>query len=341
MVYSFQLVKHANIHYREAVSRLGCCELLSMLDGLSVNTSVREEKLGGADFLTFDCRELTPAELSVLARHSTIVMMAERSGDLLRPLDFVPPLYLPEDLPEVLKYKGKTSVSFTQMMLNTVLSLTPFFLSGTPLTVLDPLCGKGTTAFCAICGGHNAVGVDLDRKDLKEAADYFRRYLKIHMLKHTSDMRSETVLRSPVPVQCFTFSDTREHFTSGDVRTLRLINADSALVSALMKRSPAHVIVADLPYGIQHAPQAGRKTEAFRPLLHRILPEWRKALRPEGAVALSFNTLTLPTSVVREELGEAGFTVCSAPIFSSLRHEVEQAVVRDVVFAVNRKGGSL
>ena len=76
MVYSFQLWRHPNIHYREAVQRLSRCELLAMLSSLSVETNIQEEYIGSAAFLTFESRPLSLAELAWLRRHSCIVFMA-------------------------------------------------------------------------------------------------------------------------------------------------------------------------------------------------------------------------------------------------------------------------
>ena len=100
-----------------------------------------------------------------------------------------------------------------------------------------------------------------------------------------------------------------------------------------MRRHPAHVLVADLPYGVQHAPQDGRRTETLPQLLGRALPAWKQALLPGGAMALSFNTLTLPRKRLLAAVEEAGFT----PVFDEndhrFEHFVEQAVTRDVVLA--------
>ena len=330
MVYSFQLWKHPNIHFREAVQRLSCCELLSMLRCLSIGTDIIPESLGSADFLTFESRELSPEELSWLQRHSCIVFQAEKSGSLLRPVYAVSPFVLPEELPEILKYKGKTSVSLTRMMLNTALALTPFARQTGPTLVLDPLCGRGTGLFCGLCTGMNAVGLDLDRRDLKEGADYFSRFLKLHRISHSLTAHSETVHGSAVPARTFRFSLSKE---PGAFRSLTLFEGDTGLAGPLMKKAPAHVIIADLPYGVQHAPQAGRKPESFVSLLSRVLPSWKAALRPGGALAVSFNVLTLKAEKVRFLLSEAGFRVIDSPEYTVLEHTVEQAIRRDLVFA--------
>lgn len=335
MVYSFALIKHANIRYRESVSRLARFELISLLHALSIDCDVSVETAGGAEFLTFESRLLSETEISILSCHSCISFMAEKTVDgLLHPLsvDFYD--YLPEDLPEVLKYKGKTSVSFTKLMINVALSQTPFICTAGPLTLLDPLCGKGTTCFCAMQRGMNAVGMDIDQKSIREASDYFSRYLKYHQLKHSIKHRSETIAKSAVPVTEFVFSDSKEHYQAHETRFFHIAYGDTVLSPALVRHMPVHLIIADLPYGIQHAPQFGRRPEPFDRLLSRALPVWYGILSPGGALAVSFNTLTISSSTVAGLIRESGLTLCDEERFSHFRHEVEQAVVRDVLFAV-------
>ncbi len=335
MVYCFQLFMHANIRYREAVSRLARCELLSVLNAFGIETDISQVNLGGASFLCFDSRDLKGPELSCLSRSGFFSFFAAREGPLLRPLDFPPAGYFQEDLPEVLKYKGKTSVPFTRMMINTALSLTPYHSSSESVTVMDPLCGKATTCFCALQSGMNAVGLDADKKDISEAKSYFLRYLKYHQLKHSVSERSETVAGRALPVSVIRTADTKAHYLAGETRSLTLACGDASLAPALARGNPVHVIVADLPYGIQHAPQNGAKCESFLHLLDRVLPFWKSCLVSGGAIALSFNTFTLSTDQVRNALSRAGFRPCEGASYINLSHEVEQAVTRDVVFARN------
>ena len=341
MVYSFELIKHANIRYRESVPVLAHCELFAMLSSLGISCDIRPEQMGGSVFLTFETRELSEPELTFLSGHSSVVFMAENSGGLLRPLPVIPAAYFPDDLPEVLKYKGKTSVTFTRMMINVAVALSPFREKDLPLTFFDPVCGKGTGCFCAVACGMNAVGIDLDRKDIRESIDYFSRYLKYHKIKHEEKNRSETTSKQAVPVTSFVFADTREHYRSGNTRTLTLACADTVESPALFRKDKAHIIAADLPYGVQHAPQAGAKPEPLQQFLRRVLPAWKKALRPGGVIALSFNTLTLPSEDVRAVLQNTGFRLPENELFSHLSHEVEHAVVRDVIFAFNTQEESV
>lgn len=338
MQFCLQLAPHANIRYRDAQVKLGQAELTCLLCALSLPAETQVTAIGGVPCLTFSANALTPEALALLGTHSTRLMLFECvDGGLLRPLDWPRTAYLPDDLSEILKYKGKTSAAFTHMMMNCARAASDFALAEQPLTVLDPMCGKCTTGFVALQNGMNAVCLDIDRKDLKEAADYFSNYLQFHRLKHRLAQSSRTLQKTPVPIAEYTFSDTKEHFAADDVRTLMLAEGDSGLVGDLLKKRPADLLVCDLPYGVQHAPQNGKKAESFPKLLERILPAWRRALKPGSAAAISFNTLTLRKDALLTLLQNAGFTPLTEPPYDDFSHFVEQAVHRDFIVARNEQ----
>ena len=332
MTYCIQLLPHANIRYRASLENLGRAELDCLLAAMGLTRNIRVERIGGCAFLAFDGEALTPEQLTLLARHSAGWLLCEKDGPLLRPLERPETGYLPEDLAEVLKYKGKTSAVFTRMLINCALAAGDYFTQAAP-TVLDPLCGRGTTCFTALQNGMNAVGVECDRRDLKEAADYFSRYLQFHRLKHSLDQGSRTLRKTSAPEAIYTVADTREHYQAGDVRTLALYLCDTGHTGELLRKHPAHALVADLPYGVQHAPMEGSRTETLPQLLHRALPAWRQALLPGGAMALSFNTLTLPRKKLHALVSEAGFQPIHGEDDRRFEHFVEQAVTRDVIIA--------
>ena len=333
MVYLFQLTPHANIRYREAQVKLGQAELACLLKRLGISADIAPCTVGGVSFLRFEADALTDAQLSALSMHSAALMICEQHGELLKPLNKVSHDYLTADLAEVLKYKGKTSAVFTHMMINCAWAASDFFGQEAPITVLDPMCGKGTTCFVALQQGMNAVGVDIDNRDLKECADYFERYMQYHRMKHKLDQSSRTVRKHAVPAAVYTIADTKEHFKEGDTRTLSLFLGDTGLTGELCKKSPAHLLVADLPYGVQHAPQDGKRTETFMQVMKRALPQWKDAVCKGGAVALSFNTLTLKKADLVQLLSDAGFTPLTEAPYDDFEHFVEQAVNRDFVVA--------
>lgn len=333
MVYLFQLTPHANIRYRDAQTKLGRAELSCLLQRIGLTTDVEPCTVGGVSFLRFEADELSPAQISALSMHSAALMLCQQEGELLRPLAKVSHDYLPADLAEVLKYKGKTSAVFTHMMLNCALSATDFMSAAEPLTVLDPMCGRGTTCFVALQQGMNAIGVDIDNRDLKECADYFERYMQYHRMKHKLDQNSRTIGKKAIPAAIYTTAATRDAFRAGDTRTLSLYLADTSLTGDLCRKTPAHLLVSDLPYGVQHAPSGHGRAGSFRSVLERALPQWHAALRKGGAAALSFNTLTLKKADLVQMLADAGFTPLTDAPYDDFEHYVEQAVNRDFVVA--------
>lgn len=334
MRYLFQLLPHPNVHYRASQAMLGSAELSSMLHALNIEAQVVVQTLGGAEFLCFEADTLSEEKVSRLARHSSLLMLCEEAAEgTLRPLSILRKDYLSRELAEVLKYKGKTSATFTRMMLNMACAAAGVLAAEKTPTVLDPICGRGTTLFCALEMGMNAVGLDVDCNDLQEAMRYFSRYCTMKKLKHNLKQGSETCGDVAVPSATYTLADTREHYAAGETRMLRLFHGDTALAGRLVRKARADVLVADLPYGVQHAPQAGRKPEGFRQLLKRALPAWQIALRPGGAAAISFNTLTLKRRELQQLMEEAGFIVLEDAPYGKLEHFVEQAVTRDVIIA--------
>lgn len=332
MQYAFQLLPHPNVRYQSALEKLGKAELQCMLQALGFSTQPQMENIGGTPFLTFECPTMDTETLRPLSTLSSVYLWARREGEALLPFQRPVGRYLAEDMAEVLKYKGKTNAAFTALLLNLARSQSGFFREKRPLTVLDPMCGKGTTLYCALAQGMHGVGLERDRKDLKEAMDFVHRSLQNQRVKHSLQQGSRSVPKGPaVPEAVYTLADTREHYQAGDTRSLRFLLGDTRQVGALLRKTPVELLVADLPYGVQHAPEDGGRPESFETLLRKALPAWREAVRPGGAMALSFNAYTLSKSRLSGWAQEAGWLPVLEPPLDDLEHYVEQAVNRDVL----------
>ena len=336
MQYAFLLRPHANARYASSLEKLALLELRCMLDALRLSshrTCMRE--IGAVPFLVLECEAaLTEAQWLVLSQHSGVCFAARVEGELLRPLPLRHGVYLPDDLSQVLKYKGKTNTEFTRMMINCALCASDGWFAPAPLTVLDPVAGRGTTLFCALERGMNAVGVEVDAKAVTETEQYLSRYLEYHRLKHRKGSTSQT-LRDGKSLRCLSveLADTAEHYKAGDTRFIRLYAAEAAQVSQLLRRDSCQLIIGDLPYGVQHAPRQGGAMASLKAMVQGMLPACRHALAPGGAIALSFNVNTLPRAVVAQAMRENGFTVRDEPPYNDFSHWVEQAVTRDFVVA--------
>ncbi len=343
MQYAFLLRPHANPRYLVSLQALAEAELSLLLAAMGIDAQPQWEEMGGAPWLCFECEALSAQAWRLLSLHASTYVMATRQGEALIPMRRDHPAYVGEDLAALLKYKGKTNEVFTDMLLNVALASSAFAQSeGEPLAVLDPLCGRGTTLFLALRKGWHASGVDADKADIKELNDFFTRYLEFHHLKHK---RTETALtvrgKMGGRLTRYDFADMPEHFKSGDVRSLRAVLGDTCDAASLYGANSQHLLVADLPYGVQHGPvgaqgQQGGRSRSIESLMRAALPAWLETLKPGGAAVLSFNTYVTPRAKVAAWMREAGFEVLEGGAYERMEHWVEQAVNRDVAVGIKR-----
>ncbi len=329
MQYAYLLRAHSNARYQESLLILAQKELTCMLHACGIDACVSLRTLGGAPFLCYENGPLTPAQSAFLAGHSALYMSCALENDLLRPLSMPSPFVLPADMPEILKYKGKTNAAFTQLMLNLALSAGGQWRTAAP-RVLDPICGRGTTLYCALTRGMPSVGIDADRKALSEGTSYARKWLQYHRIKHSMTNGGMTLgdgRNAP-------FSRLSVHTQERAMEVL-FLEADTRDTGKLLRKQKAHALIADLPYGVQHAPTERGHIGSFESLLQEALPAWREALLPGCAAALSFNTYTLRRDTLTHMALEAGFTLPDQALYGSFEHWVEQAVNRDVLVVLN------
>lgn len=271
----------------------------------------------GVNTLTFETDAC--GAVDTLSCHSHMFWLCEEASGAFLPVSGEKQPCVGADLPFVLKYKGKTNERFTQMLMNLAICASDFSFTDR-LTLFDPMCGKGTALFEALNRGYDACGSDLDKKALAESGDYFKKYLEIHRLKHSYSADSRTVRGSgAVKAEVFRLGKTGPE--------LQLACADAALCDRVFSKKRAHVLISDLPYGVQHAP--GKK-QGFEDMLESVMPAWKNSLLPGGAMALSFNTFTLPRDTVRAVMKRNGLTVMEGGCWDGFAHWVEQAVNRDV-----------
>lgn len=327
---AFLLYPHQNVRYRQSLLTIAAAELSMTLAALGRGGEVLPVKMGGAAFLTFDCDHLTQRDVRMLSELASVYVMFTMEDAQMVPMESAHPNYIGEDLPALLKYKGKTNEMFTDAMITMALASSAFMpVHDSQLIVCDPMAGRGTTMMLALRRGYHGVGIEIGKADVKECCDYMTRYLEYHRIKHK---RSETSLT--VRGKCggretkFVLSDTAEHFKDGDTRTLRMICGDTRDAAALLKPQSVHLMVTDIPYGVQKG-TAGRQ-DSIGGTIAAALPGWQEALKPGGALAMSFNTYVTRRADLVRLCERAGLEVIATP---PLEHWVEQAVSRDVILA--------
>ena len=330
MTYAFLLYPHANIRYRQSLLQLAVQELSMTLSALGREAEVVPQKMGGAMFLTFEAAKLTERDMRMLSQLASVYMLFEMEDGKLTTLERTHPNYVGEDLPALLKYKGKTNEMFTDTMLTMALAASAFMpVHDSQLVVCDPMAGRGTTLMLALRRGYHGVGIEIGKADVKEAADYMTRYLEVHRIKYKRTDSALTV-RGQVGGRenKFVFSDSAEHFKDGDTRTLRLICGDTREAEALLKPNSVHLMVTDAPYGVQKG-TAGRQ-DFIGGTIAAALPGWFDVLKSGGVLAMSFNTHVTRREGLVRLFEKAGFEIVQT---ANLEHWVEQAISRDVILA--------
>lgn len=337
MHYKMLLWPHANARYQSETVKLATAELELMLARLAPGAViVPDERMGmpGLDIRTDG--PLGDAAVLALRRHSLLYGLFEDRDGLLSPVAGRGDAALGWDLPAILKYKGKTNELFLQLLINTALYSGAFWQAEGPLALLDPMCGRATGLFVAANYGWDALGADVDRGDLKEAEQFFRRYLEYHRFKHTVTRLSRTLKRGGSAAECrFEYAPDAH----AERRTLSLVCLDAANAEGALGRNTYHAVACDLPYGVRHDARMDRGTAPkgnwLESLLARALPAWKAALKPGGAMALSFNAQNMKRERLRELMARAGLEVLEGGAYDGFAHWVEQAITRDI--AVCRK----
>jgi hypothetical protein len=337
--YALLLAPSANRVYADQAGRLASAELAAFGSVLASDLSeISQELIGGVEYLTFSAA-LAPRDISYLSNLSSGYALFERVEDLLRPVPLTPLARYDSDLITIPKYAGKTNEQFTKLVLNlTVLaSASAGRMLDSHLTVLDPLCGRGTTLNQALMYGYDAVGVEIDGKDVEAYKLFLQTWLKRKRLKHTAEL---------VPVRRqgrraarrleVTMAASKDDHRAGAVQKVTVLQADTTQLDGLLRGGVADVLVTDLPYGIAHGSHDDRGGLSRSPLdlLERAVPHWLPLVRPGGAFGLSWNV-----KVARRELAEDILLASGLEIVPQLplEHRVDQGIERDVLIA--RKPG--
>ena len=290
-------------------------------------TALQPVTLGGLDYLQFAMPDEPDAaqvrELGLLAATNAFFVRYERLGDvdgpLLRPIETGARFVLPRELLAARRYRGKTNEMFTQFMCNVARASSA--LANRPwetLRLFDPLAGGGTTLFAALIQGADAAGVEQASKDVRSTAGYLQRFLREQGIACKSKHERLKGIGE------------RWLYTIGKERSQQCVIAhgDTADAAALISGFRPHLIVADLPYGIQHK---GELTG----LLTNGLPVWADLLAPSGALVFAWESSRFPRAEMAALVeATAPLRVLTDPPYDALAHRVDRVIKqRDLIVA--------
>lgn len=334
MKLALKVTPQRSTQYADMAASLAIPELLASPLG-SMLSDVAPIALAGHSYvlITLETNALQSSPpLDVLARLGAISEVYEYfeqigdvQGPFLRPLELHFSPFVPLEMAETRRYKGKTNELFTRVLLNVALFAGSYGERYTErLRILDPLAGGGTTLFLALAAGYDAFSIELGRQDVETTAVFVRQYLANAGIPYKEiDERGRKAGRR---YQFEIGSKEEKRFlvlAHGDAR-------DAALHMREVVGGPhMHAIVGDLPYGIQHFAEISA-------LLSHALPVWERMLLPGGALALSWNATRVERSAMVDVLRQhTQLEVRDEPPYTQFMHGVDRVIKkRDIVVAV-------
>jgi putative RNA methylase family UPF0020 len=331
--YALLVSPAANRVYAQSAGALALAELGAVSERVlgGALTDARERIFGSVSYITFvapELSELGRAWLSNLA--ATFALFRLDDDERLCPLELQRWDELDSDLLTIQKYAGKTNETFTKLLLNVTLAASAFAGERRALTVLDPLCGRGTTLNQALTYGFHATGVEHDKKDYEGYALFIQRWVKDKRLKHTAVTGSV----KGHPKLDLALGLDKERFKAGETLRVSYVNADTHAIAQVFQPRSFDLIVTDAPYGVQHGAQSGEALSR-RPLelLTTAMPIWRAALRPGGAIGISWNNLVMRRDKLARLLADNDLEVCDSPAYLGFEHRVDSSIQRDLIVA--------
>jgi SAM-dependent methyltransferase len=292
-------------------------------------------RMGSVDYVTFSAPRLDPVQVAVLSNLSSLFALFVRDGRSLIPVDLARADLFDSDLITIQKYAGKTNEHFTKLLLNVTLAASAFAreFPRRKLSVLDPLCGRGTTLNQALMYGFDSAGVELDKRDFDAYGAFIQRWLKDKRLKHRAQLGHVKGQRK----LSLTLAVDKAAHKAGNKIALTFVSADTLRAAEVYPPRSFDLIVTDAPYGVQHGSQTPRERLGRGPveMLAAALPIWREVLRPGGAMGIAWNTFVARRESLAELMTEAGFVVQNSAAYLGFRHSVDQAISRDIIVATN------
>jgi tRNA G10 N-methylase Trm11 len=250
------------------------------------------------------------------------------AGSALTPLAVERLAFFGSDLITIQRYAGKTNEQFTHLLVNVSVAVSAAAQErsdqGLPVRLLDPLAGRGTSLNRGLMYGFDVTGIDLDGADFEAYCGFLTTYLKDNRL--APKVEEAHIRKGPLAgSRRFTLRIRRTQLVD-------VIRDDTVKVGEHLGARSFDVLVADLPYGVQHgSTAAGGLTRTPGELVAAALEGWRKVLRAGAGLALAWNTRTFGRDEFEDALRRAGFEVVENA--DSFDHKGDRSITRGLVIA--------
>lgn len=327
--YRMYLETDLNRVFTKSLGPIALAELDVVLSGAhsSPGTDIEHVEDGRTSYLRFGHdgdRDALLESLSMLS--ATAAVFVEHTSTSLEPLPLANSLRYGTEVVTTQRYKGKTSERLTRLMLN-LARAGDASKHVKSRSLIDPMCGRGTTLNWALLYGIPAVGLDIDTKALDDYATFLQQWAQGNRYPHKIQR-----YRKPSDPRHFDFTvardrDELEAKSKPDIRTFN-VPADAEDFGL----GKASMIVSDLPYGVQHRARTGgqKAITSVTDLVESVSARWPEWIRTGGSAALSWNVKSLSKPDLVAILDAAGFAESTTRGFE---HQVDRTIVRDVVTA--------
>ncbi len=335
---------HNRVYYNSA-DKLALAELKLCAGRLTADCeNIEVAEIEGIRYLSIDTNiELPECDMLLLSQLSFVfaifIQDKQEGKKCLFPIRKSDYEYLDSKISSLLKYAGKTNELFTKMMINVAMLSSDFNYSD-KIQMLDPVAGRGTTLFEGAIYGFDSYGIELEPKSIHDTAIFFKKYLEVEKIKHTSATRQihGNGKSDAVNIQEFKYANTKEEFKSDESsKHMGVVCGNSMDAFKFFKRDKFNIIVGDLPYGIFHgnsdSKKSASKTRNPSEFLNDCVPAWHKVLKPGGCVVVAWNSFLVSRTRLSTIFTENKFEVLSQPPFSEFEHMVDKSIKRDIIVA--------
>lgn len=329
--------------YFESSKKLAISELTIALTKLACNTEhIEETYIQNIFYITFEIDSpFTKDNLLIISRLSFVYAMYEVF--LMDDIQYLCPLLLPSyqninnNISSILKYTGKTNELFTRMMINVGILSSSFKESD--ISILDPVAGKGTTLYEALVCGYHAYGIEIGEQVVTESYHYMKKFLELEKFKHTTAINKISGANKSFSAKKFSveFSKDKEEYKNHKKTNWTMIAGNSMYANRYFKKNSFHLMVGDLPYGVQHGnvtvKKGGSITRNPKELIASCLDAWWEVLKPNGILVLAWNNFVLSREDFVDLLISHKFIVFNEGIYLEFEHRVDQSINRDIIVA--------
>jgi hypothetical protein len=329
------LAPSANRVYASEADRLVAAELKIML-GAHDHPAIEPVAVAGIEYLAVATDSLDEQIMLALGRLSGFYAAFQREQDRLRPIEVNTPDLFDDDLVTIPKYAGKTNEQFTRLLINVTLASMRRPIDG-PVSILDPLCGRGTTLSTAMMLGCNAAGVEAELRAVEAYAAYLRTYWRRKRLKHSLELnpvrREGKIIGKRLEAEVMPVRGNRPI-------AVTVFSGDTRQSAVLFGKRRFDAVLADAPYGVVHGSQtdvrgvSGKRDRSAAGLISDALSVWAGQLKTGGALGLSWNAIGLRRERLLDMLAGAGLEPLDFGPYRDFEHRVDSSIRRDVVVAI-------